>query len=282
MTSEPFHVRYFVDLRAEILRVLADAHEPVKARDIVPLLEERVTRALSKSLVNSILYKLQQQSFVESDPQYRWQLKKDLDVASVSQQLLHGFADRVAEKVAELETSDFEASDHKAFLRTCSRGEAEQHIQQYDYSQVTLYYLRFYTERSHSALSTIENAKVKLTRDGRVAYEQWVSLVEHSAKIRVDAFNFMPNHVQGIVAFDGFRDKARTAMLSLARSFLTSTNRTALTRFLTTYYFSPIRDDQMLFQVRDYIWASPRRWEKAGEVPLYEWQFSKQIALPWL
>jgi putative transposase len=282
MTRESIDPRYFIDIRAELLRLLAEAPAPVKARDLVSLLEGHVTRALSKSLVNSILYKLAQQGLVESDPQYRWHLKEDLDLASVSRQLLHGFAVQVAEEVARLDTSVFEASDHETFLRAYSRNEGEQHIQQYDYSQVALYYLRFYTVRPDSALSTIENGKVKLTQDGRAAYEHWVSLVENSTKVRVDAFNFMPNHVQGIVAFDGFEDKARAAMLSLARSFLTSTNRTAMTRFLTKYYFSPVLNDQMLFEVRDYIWASPRRWEKAGEVRLYEWQFSKQIALPWL
>jgi putative transposase len=282
MTSEPTDLRYFIDLQSELLRVLAEAPTPVKARDLVQLLEKHVIRALTKSLVNSILYKLGRQGLVEIGPQYRWNIKEGIDLASVSRELLHVFAVRVAEEVARQDTSLFQSSHSPAFSQANSTNDREQHIRQYDYSEVTLYYLRFYTARPEGTLSTIENGKVKLTHDGRAAYEQWFSLVETPAKVRVDAFNFMPNHIQGIVAFEGFADKAQAAMRSLARSFLTATNRTGITRFLTKYYFSPILNDQMLFGLRNHIWASPLRWEKAGEVRLYEWQFSKQVALPWL
>ena len=282
MTSKPTDLRYFIDLQSELLRVLAEATTPVKARDLVPLLEEHVTRALTKSLVNSILYKLGRQGLVEIGPQYRWNIKEGIDLASVSRELLDVFAVRVAEEVARQDTFQFQSSHSPTFSQANSTNDREQHIRQYNYSEAALYYLRFYTVRPEGRLSTIENGKVKLTQDGKAAYEQWVSLVETTAAVRVDAFNFMPNHIQGIVAFEGFADKAQAAMRSLARSFLTATNRIGITRFLTKYYFSPILNDQMLFELRNHIWASPRRWENAGEVRIYEWQFSKQVALPWL
>lgn len=282
MTSELVNSRYLIDLRAELLRVLAEMPEPVKARDLVRLLQEHVGRALNKSLVNSILYKLEPQGMVESNTQYRWKLKEGLDVAVVSQKFLHAFAVELAEELANQETLVIESSVFDTSARAQSTNDREQNIQQYEYSEVALYYLRFYAAQPEGTLSTIEKGKVKLTEDGKAAYEQWVSLVETSAKVRVDAFNFMPNHVQGIVAFDGFGDKAQAAMRSLARSFLSTVNRTGITRLLTKYYFSPIFNDQMLTELRKYIWASPRRWEMAGEIRLYEWQFSKQTVLPWL
>jgi REP element-mobilizing transposase RayT len=147
----------------------------------------------------------------------------------------------------------------------------------FDYSSAAIYFVTICTQNRRNLFGAIENARMQPNRFGRLVQEAWFELPDHYARLTLDVFTLMPNHVHGVLALTdpvgaGLRP-ARAAnhhglseIVGVFKSF--SSRRIAeLDNSLRgkiwqrSFYDHIIRNEQDLRNVRRYIFHNPARWE---------------------
>ena len=121
-------------------------------------------------------------------------------------------------------------------------------------------------------------AKVSLNEIGKIIQEQWFQLQHQFENILLDEFIIMPNHIHGIIGFDGipiskFTTKP-TELSKIIKRFkqesskcINNSNATGRIGFAPTtiwqksYYDRIIRNETELHQFRKYIQENPLKWE---------------------
>jgi putative transposase len=149
--------------------------------------------------------------------------------------------------------------------------------QDFDYSTAAIYFVTICTQNRRDLFGAIETARMQPNQFGRLVQEASFELPDHYARLTLDAFTLMPNHVHGVLALvdpvgAGLRP-ARAAnhhglseIVGVFKSF--SSRRIAELDgslrgkvWQRSFYDHIIRNAQDLKNVRRYIFPNPARWE---------------------
>ena len=147
----------------------------------------------------------------------------------------------------------------------------------YDYSQNNAYFVTICTK---DRLPTIDSDMVR-----GIIQKTWVNLPRHYPNVILDEFVIMPNHVHGIIIIDNNDDIHRGEVTSPLRKRITLGHIVAYFKYRSTksinqirlspgvpfwqrnYYEHVIRNDDDLYQIRQYIRENPSKWDTDEENP---------------
>ena len=174
----------------------------------------------------------------------------------------------------------------------------------YDYAQDGAYYVTICAQHRLCLFGDIVDGKIRLNTAGSAVQAVWNELPRRFARLELDAFVVMPNHVHGIAAFvgaglalpgdEGVARKGAAsstptrghaeygtaggapALGDVVRAFK-SLSAIRVNRLLTrsgplwqrNYYEHVIRDEDELKRIREYIANNPMQWELDRENPGY-------------
>ena len=149
-------------------------------------------------------------------------------------------------------------------------------LKDYDYSLPGYYYVTIHTEKDAPVLSRVEltaasaGIAVRLTRIGKVAYQQLYALQQRYGCVKIDKFVIMPNHIHAIICLT---EEAAGAAVSptlmevvCAYKSLTTRICNRLSRtpgrklFQTSFYDTVLRNEKAYQECWRYIDENPAKW----------------------
>jgi REP element-mobilizing transposase RayT len=144
-------------------------------------------------------------------------------------------------------------------------------------------------------VGNVVDEQMALSRRGMVARDCWLDIPNHHPHVTLDGFIVMPNHVHGLLLFEGdapvvatpasppssVKSRSRPtgptrgslgAVMGSYKSAVTRTiNRlrpgTATGLWQHNFYEHIVRDDFGLDRVREYMQLNPERWAQDSENP---------------
>ena len=158
-----------------------------------------------------------------------------------------------------------------------------------DYSASGAYFITICTHEKTCIFGQIYNKEVRLNDLGRVANAVWDEVPLHFPQVQTDAWVVMPNHVHGIVFFRGSSSQSVEIIPPPSRSgpvrhslgrVVGAYKGTVARRIRRTagdcrnpvwqrnYYDRIIRDEEELYQIRQYIVDNPRCWDEDRDNPV--------------
>jgi REP element-mobilizing transposase RayT len=172
-------------------------------------------------------------------------------------------------------------------------------LPEYDYSQPGAYFVTMVAWHRECLFGEVVDGKMKLSKFGLVATQQWEKLPKRFRNIELGAFVIMPNHMHGIIvimagrgtaenlqSLDGestrraptqeqFQKPVKGSIPTIVRSYKSAVSyRINLIRdtqdipvWQRNYYEHVIRDDKDLQKKTDYINANPLLWYQDEENP---------------
>ena len=147
----------------------------------------------------------------------------------------------------------------------------------YDYGHPGSYFITVCTNQRRCLFGEVVGGEVNLSPYGGIVMNCWHDLVNHYARVELDAFVVMPNHVHGIIVLtDVDRRTAHSRSYGLpeiVRAFKTFSSRPINEARATSggsvwqrnYYERVIRDEAELD--RQYIVGNPANWSRDAENP---------------
>ena len=72
----------------------------------------------------------------------------------------------------------------------------------YDYSQDGLYFVTICCQDRICRFGEIKNNEMILNEYGKIAFEEWMKLIEQFSNFELDVFQIMPNHIHGIIVLN--------------------------------------------------------------------------------
>jgi len=151
----------------------------------------------------------------------------------------------------------------------------------FDYRSVGAYFVTLNALRRACLFGDIVDDKMVLNHIGQIVETCWRAIPDHFARVLLDAFVIMPNHIHGILLKKGARRgtacRAPTerfgrpvpgSIPTVVRSFKSAatreTNRekgsSGAPFWQRGYYEHVVRDDEELNRIRRYIEENPLRW----------------------
>jgi putative transposase len=158
-------------------------------------------------------------------------------------------------------------------------------LKYYDYSQSGAYFVTIVTKSRSCLLGDIVDEEMRLNNSGHAVQEIWENLVEHYARIELDAFVVMPNHIHGIIVITvgaGLRPAPTPAptrrqygLPEIVRAFKSFSARRineirqspGVPIWQRNYFEHVIRNEESLNHIRQYILDNPARWAFDRENP---------------
>lgn len=155
-------------------------------------------------------------------------------------------------------------------------------LQGYDYSWQGAYFVTLCTRDKQSLFGQIINSTMKLNPFGEVVESVWKEIPLHYPQINNQVFIVMPNHVHGIVTINQVEragsKPAPTKTYSLSeiiRAFKTYSSRRinelrnsqGTSVWQRSYYERVIRTENDYYQIGEYIFYNPSKWEEDPENP---------------
>ena len=157
----------------------------------------------------------------------------------------------------------------------------------YDYSQPGAYFITLLTYRRQQMLCDILDGEPVYTRFGLIVKDSWMNLVQYHARLRLDEFCIMPDHLHGIlwlvedsnggstpidprVSEPATEMSTASGLLSeIIRGFKSFSARKINTIRGTTgspvwqrgFYEHVISGEDELNQIRQYILENPLKWQ---------------------
>ncbi|KAA3596336.1 MAG: hypothetical protein DWQ06_15790 [Calditrichaeota bacterium] len=157
-------------------------------------------------------------------------------------------------------------------------------LKNYDYSQNGFYFVTLCTKNRIEYFGRIENGKMILNEFGEFAEKCWYEIPEHFPNVRLDEFVIMPNHIHGVIvivqnvgndvvgnknfcSLPNWQTKLSRSLSSIIRGF-----KIGVTKYFRqkdnfefawqkSFYDKIIRDENELFNIRNYIRNNPLKWE---------------------
>ncbi len=147
----------------------------------------------------------------------------------------------------------------------------------YDYSQDGAYFVTVCTNHRVCLFGAINGDIFTPNEAGTEMERVWNSVPDRFSHVQIDAFVVMPNHVHGILVFDG--SQPGSAALSRVVGAFKSLSTLAYGRgaredgwlpfkdrvWQASYYEHVIRSDDALNRIRSYIHENPSQWEHDHE-----------------
>ena len=159
----------------------------------------------------------------------------------------------------------------------------------FDYSNKGGYFLTICCHNKMDFFGEVINNIMELNDFGRIAAECWNQIPKHFENCNLDEFIVMPNHIHGIIFFEGESAMNKGAMNRHASSLhetsetdirqnqkvpvIIASFKSAVSKFIhlegnkgfkwqKSYYDRIIRDNDELINIRQYIIDNPKNWEK--------------------
>ena len=168
-------------------------------------------------------------------------------------------------------------------------------LRDYDYDQLGAYFVTICTRERVPLFGDVVDGEIQLSAYGQIVNEEWAYTELIRARVILDAYVIMPNHVHDVVviadvphATEGVWPYAPTdhprghplrspslTIGAIVRGFKgAATTRINTARgtprtpvWQRNYYEHVIRDDANLERIRSYITANPGRWAEDEENP---------------
>lgn len=157
------------------------------------------------------------------------------------------------------------------------------------YASPGAYFITICTHERHCTLCQINSDTFVETALGRLAQQCWLDLPAYWARLALDAFVVMPNHVHGIVVITTPREGRTSAaptdepplpapsLPQVVQAYKAAVTRRALASRIALgqriwqrgYYDHVIRDEHDLNRIREYIFSNPLAWALDRENPLH-------------
>ncbi len=156
----------------------------------------------------------------------------------------------------------------------------------YDYAQAGAYFVTIVTQGRQCLFGEVVESEMRLNEYGRVVVECWNGLPGHYPHVGLDAFVVMPNHVHGVLELTrnvgaGLRPaptsaKWRHSLSEIVRAFKAFSSRRinelrnmpGAPVWQRNYYEHIIRNEDDLYDIRQYIIYNPAKWAEDGENPV--------------
>ena len=146
-------------------------------------------------------------------------------------------------------------------------------LKSWDYSQNGYYHVTICTKEKRNLFCRIRQTGLQTqvipTTIGKLILEHWEKLDKIYPNVKTDYFCLMPNHVHGIIVIEGPQQQTAVSLSKIVRGFKSVTTRAynqlvpeteKNTLWQSSYYDEIIRDDAMLYNVRNYIMGNPSKW----------------------
>jgi putative transposase len=165
----------------------------------------------------------------------------------------------------------------------------------FDYASQGAYFVTIVTDLRRCLFGDIVSEKLRSSRLGEIALEEWLTGPTHRSEIELGPFCLMPNHLHAIVSIltpaqstEGDPRVAPTRRGPGQRSLgaLISGYKAAVTKryrrdagdpnanvWQRNYYEHVIRDQEDWYKIEEYILANPRRWSEDAENPSFIAEF---------
>jgi putative transposase len=141
-------------------------------------------------------------------------------------------------------------------------------LQGYDYSTDGAYFVTLCTHMREQVFGTIEADTMMLSEAGEVAANCWYAIPDHYRDVELDAFIVMPNHVHGILVFQGTTKTFKTFLgrvINAYKGAVTARLRKHQPDIMVwqgRFYDHIIRNEADLNRIRDYTLTNPLRWKE--------------------
>ena len=142
-------------------------------------------------------------------------------------------------------------------------------LQTWDYSDPGYYYITICTNNKKKLLSRIQQNGLEAhsvpTPIGKYVLDCWNKIPQIYPHVKLDYFCLMPNHLHGIVILE----EKTTSLSEIIRAFKSVTTRfynqsakatDKNTLWQGSFYDEIIRNEEMLLEVRKYIYGNPSKW----------------------
>jgi REP element-mobilizing transposase RayT len=154
----------------------------------------------------------------------------------------------------------------------------------WDYAAAGLYSVTLCVQDRACLFGEVVGERVRLSEAGAVARACWEAIPEHHARVVLDAFVVMPNHMHGVIGLLGPAPPSRAGAAALPRpapgslGVVVGTYKAAVTRQLRRsghehfrwqrgYHEHVVRSERTLNRLRHYIDQNPLRWSLDPENP---------------
>jgi len=159
-------------------------------------------------------------------------------------------------------------------------------LKHYDYSQSGAYFVTMVMKGRSCLLGDIVDGQMRLNKIGHAVQDVWENLVDHYARVELDDFVVMPNHVHGIIVIVDHRGpvgaglrpaptRKQYGLPEIVRAFKSfSARRINEMRhspgapiWQRNYFEHVIRSEESWNRIRQYILDNPARWAFDRENP---------------
>jgi putative transposase len=172
-------------------------------------------------------------------------------------------------------------------------------LKEYDYARAGAYFVTICSWNKQCVFGTVEEDTVQLNELGRVVESCWQEIPEHFAKVELDEFIIMPNHIHGIIILndqedytcrdtihrvressgesktESFGNPTASSIPTIIRTFKAAVTRESRRLRLFTserlwqggYFERIIRNENAMMKAREYIVNNPLEWHFDRENP---------------
>jgi len=179
-------------------------------------------------------------------------------------------------------------------MRDGNRFRQHLRLPEFDYRASYAYFVTICVRDRLCVFGNVANDQMVLSRRGIVARACWLDIPRHHAHVTLDRFIVMPNHVHGLLLFEGDPPVVATPASPLPSTKLSRATgatsgslgavigsyKSAVTRTINrlrpgagaklwqhNYYEHVVRNDFGLDRVREYVQMNPERWARDAENP---------------
>ncbi len=144
-------------------------------------------------------------------------------------------------------------------------------LKKYDYSQCGAYFVTICVQDRRYLFGEVVEQKMKLNKLGEMIDSKWKLLAKKFELISLGEYIIMPNHFHAIIFIDGSGSQQTLGQLiglfksvtsyEYAKGIENNAWRSQNRKFWQrNYYEHVIRNEKVLFAIKDYIIANPRNW----------------------
>ena len=145
-------------------------------------------------------------------------------------------------------------------------------LQGFDYAQSGVYFVTICVKDRKCLFGEVAYGGMVANRVGAAVGTSWSELPEMFPGLALDAFVVMPNHLHGLVVFDGVMSFDLSAVIQAYKSLSTRGVNAMLGSpgghlWHRGFYEHIVRNDADLDRIRQYIAENPIRWALDEENP---------------
>ena len=180
-------------------------------------------------------------------------------------------------------------------MRDGNRFRQHTRLPSFDYRSSHAYFVTICVRDRLCVFGEVADDAMKLSRRGVVARDCWLDIPRHHPHVTLDAFIVMPNHVHGVLLFEGDPPVVATPaspLTSIPKNYrptgpasgslgaVIGSYKSAVTRTINrlrpgaatdlwqqNFYEHVIRNDYALNRIREYMGMNPERWARDRENP---------------